>query len=61
MPWVPFYEDHLDLFSGITLHRCQGHSPVGRPPLSRQEAELEQGLVVMQVNLPKDGTFIFTR
>jgi hypothetical protein len=43
--WQPIYEDRCDLFSGITLHLCPGHSP---------------GLMVMQVNMPQDGPFIVT-
>lgn len=45
LKWKTFTEDHLDLFQGITLHLAPGHSP---------------GLCIMQVNLAKDGTFIFT-
>lgn len=43
--WKTFSEDHFDLFQGITLHLTPGHTP---------------GLCIMQVNLDKDGTFIFT-
>ncbi|EAS34525.3 metallo-beta-lactamase superfamily protein [Coccidioides immitis RS] len=43
--WQTFNEPHLDLFQGITIHHSPGHTP---------------GLCVMQVNLEKDGTFIFT-
>ena len=43
--WSTFDDDHLDLFQGITLHFSPGHSP---------------GLVIMQVNLERDGTFIWT-
>ncbi|KAI1910480.1 hypothetical protein LOZ53_002736 [Ophidiomyces ophidiicola] len=43
--WQTFNEPHLDLFQGITVHHSPGHTP---------------GLCVMQVNLEKDGTFIFT-
>ncbi len=45
LKWQTFDDDHLDLFQGITLHHSPGHTP---------------GLVVMQVNLAKDGTFIWT-
>lgn len=43
--WKTFDDAHLDLFQGITLHHSPGHTP---------------GLCIMQVNLEKDGTFIFT-
>lgn len=43
--WATFSEDQLDLCEGITLHHSPGHTP---------------GLCIMQVNLEKDGTFIFT-
>jgi glyoxylase-like metal-dependent hydrolase (beta-lactamase superfamily II) len=43
--WQTFTDAHLDLAQGITLHHAPGHTP---------------GLCIMQVNLPKDGTFIFT-
>lgn len=43
--WQTFTDDHLDFAQGITLHHAPGHTP---------------GLCVMQVNLEKDGTFIFT-
>ncbi|KAH8595054.1 metallo-beta-lactamase superfamily protein [Bisporella sp. PMI_857] len=43
--WKTFNEATLDLFQGITIHHCPGHTP---------------GLCAMQVNLEKDGTFIFT-
>jgi glyoxylase-like metal-dependent hydrolase (beta-lactamase superfamily II) len=45
LKWNTFTDDHLDLFQGITLHHSPGHTP---------------GLCVMQVNLEKDGTFIWT-
>ncbi|KAL1962110.1 hypothetical protein VTN77DRAFT_577 [Rasamsonia byssochlamydoides] len=45
LKWTTFNEDHFDLAQGITLHFSPGHTP---------------GLVVMQVNLEKDGTFIWT-
>ncbi|KAJ5080812.1 beta-lactamase-like protein [Penicillium angulare] len=43
--WSTFTESTLDLFQGITLHHAPGHTP---------------GLCMMQVNLEKDGTFIWT-
>lgn len=45
LKWKTFSEDHMDLFQGISLHLAPGHTP---------------GLCIMQVNLAKDGTFIFT-
>ncbi|TPX11937.1 uncharacterized protein E0L32_007435 [Thyridium curvatum] len=45
LKWETFDDDHLDIFQGITLHHSPGHTP---------------GLVIMQVNLEKDGTFIWT-
>ncbi|QKX60004.1 uncharacterized protein TRUGW13939_07146 [Talaromyces rugulosus] len=45
LKWNTFTEEHLDLFQGITLHHSPGHTP---------------GLCIMQVNLEKDGTFIWT-
>ncbi|KAF2465151.1 metallo-beta-lactamase superfamily protein [Lindgomyces ingoldianus] len=43
--WKTFPDSTLDLFQGITLHHSPGHTP---------------GLCIMQVNLEKDGTFIWT-
>lgn len=43
--WQTFNDSQLDLCTGITLHLCPGHTP---------------GLCIMQVNLPQDGTFIWT-
>jgi glyoxylase-like metal-dependent hydrolase (beta-lactamase superfamily II) len=43
--WVTFTDEHFDLCQGITLHHAPGHTP---------------GLCVMQINLEKDGTFIWT-
>ena len=43
--WKTFNESELDLFQGISLHHCPGHTP---------------GLCIMQVNLIEDGTFIWT-
>lgn len=45
LTWRSFDEDVVDLFKGITMHLLPGHTP---------------GLAAMQVNLPNDGTFIFT-
>jgi len=43
--WQTFSDDHFDLCQGISLHLSAGHTP---------------GLCIMQVNLEKDGTFIWT-
>ncbi|KAH7127797.1 metallo-beta-lactamase superfamily protein [Dactylonectria estremocensis] len=43
--WKTFSDTRIDLFQGITLHLGAGHTP---------------GLCIMQVNLDRDGTFIFT-
>ena len=43
--WKTFSEGTVDLFRGITLHHAPGHTP---------------GLCMMQVNLERDGTFIWT-
>lgn len=43
--WQTFTESSLDLYQGIILHHSPGHTP---------------GLCIMQVNLEKDGTFIWT-
>ncbi|KAJ5683443.1 metallo-beta-lactamase superfamily protein [Penicillium macrosclerotiorum] len=43
--WQTFNDSHLDLCTGITLYHCPGHTP---------------GLCIMQVNLLRDGTFIWT-
>ncbi|KAL1890767.1 hypothetical protein Sste5346_008092 [Sporothrix stenoceras] len=45
LKWQTFNDAHLDIYQGITLHHSPGHTP---------------GLVIMQVNLAKDGTFIWT-
>ena len=45
LKWNTFTESQLDLFQGITLHHSPGHTP---------------GLCIMQANLEKDGTFIWT-
>jgi glyoxylase-like metal-dependent hydrolase (beta-lactamase superfamily II) len=43
--WQTFTGDQVDLFHGITMHFAPGHTP---------------GLYSMQVNLERDGTFIWT-
>lgn len=43
--WVPFHGSFLELAPGINLHHSPGHTP---------------GLTIMQLNLPKTGTWIFT-
>lgn len=43
--WKTFNTDHFDLCQGISLHFAPGHTP---------------GLCIMQINLEKDGTFIWT-
>ncbi|KIM88008.1 hypothetical protein PILCRDRAFT_814690 [Piloderma croceum F 1598] len=43
--WKTFTETELDFAQGITLHHFPGHT---------------EGLIGMQLNLPHDGTFIFT-
>jgi glyoxylase-like metal-dependent hydrolase (beta-lactamase superfamily II) len=43
--WQTFTEPHYDLFQGITMHHSPGHTP---------------GLCAMQINLRKDGNFIWT-
>jgi len=43
--WRTFTEQTLEWAQGITLHHLPGHTP---------------GLIGLQVNLPNDGTFIFT-
>ncbi|CAK7270382.1 hypothetical protein SEPCBS119000_004060 [Sporothrix epigloea] len=45
LKWNTFNDAHLDIYQGISLHHAPGHSP---------------GLVAMQVNLAKDGTFLWT-
>lgn len=45
LKWKTFTDSRLDLYQGITLHHAPGHTP---------------GLCIMQVNLEKDGTFIWT-
>lgn len=41
--WQTFTEPVLELYQGITLYHSSGHTP---------------GLVIMQVGLDKDGTFV---
>lgn len=43
--WVPFHGQFLELAQGINLHHAPGHTP---------------GLSIMQINMPKTGTWIFT-
>lgn len=43
--WKTFSEPQLELFQGITIHHSPGHTP---------------GLCMMQINLKRDGTFIWT-
>ncbi|RTE70312.1 hypothetical protein BHE90_015291 [Fusarium euwallaceae] len=45
LKWQTFTDHCLELFQGITLYHTPGHTP---------------GLVIMQVNLEKDGCFIWT-
>jgi glyoxylase-like metal-dependent hydrolase (beta-lactamase superfamily II) len=45
LKWSTIHEEHVELFQGISLHHSPGHTP---------------GLIVMQVNLELDGTFIWT-
>lgn len=45
LQWTTFEGSHVELFQGITLHHSPGHTP---------------GLCAMQVNLDKDGAFIWT-
>lgn len=45
LKWKTFTDSHYSLCQGITIHFSPGHTP---------------GLCVMQVNLAKDGTFIWT-
>ncbi|KAJ0415771.1 beta-lactamase-like protein [Aspergillus carlsbadensis] len=43
--WKTFTDPHFEIFQGITLHHAPGHTP---------------GLCMMQVNLEKDGVFLWT-
>jgi glyoxylase-like metal-dependent hydrolase (beta-lactamase superfamily II) len=43
--WQTFSMSPFELCQGITLHHSPGHTP---------------GLCLMQINLPRDGTFVFT-
>ncbi|KAJ5468795.1 hypothetical protein N7475_006547 [Penicillium sp. IBT 31633x] len=43
--WQTFNDSQLDLCTGLTLHHCPGHTP---------------GLCIMQINLEKDGAFVWT-
>ncbi|KAF2204185.1 Metallo-hydrolase/oxidoreductase [Delitschia confertaspora ATCC 74209] len=43
--WKPFSGDFLEIAEGLNVHLTPGHTP---------------GLCILQVNMPKSGTFIFT-
>ncbi|KAF2468116.1 Metallo-hydrolase/oxidoreductase [Lindgomyces ingoldianus] len=43
--WVPFHGSYFEVAPGLNLHHSPGHTP---------------GLAVLQVNMPKSGTWIFT-
>jgi glyoxylase-like metal-dependent hydrolase (beta-lactamase superfamily II) len=43
--WVAFHGSKLEIAPGINIHHSPGHTP---------------GLSIMQVNMPKSGTWIFT-
>lgn len=43
--WQIFSDSQYELATGITLYHCPGHTP---------------GLRIMQVNLKKDGVYIWT-
>jgi glyoxylase-like metal-dependent hydrolase (beta-lactamase superfamily II) len=43
--WVPFFGKYFEIAQGINIHHSPGHTP---------------GLCVMQVNMPKTGTWVFT-
>ncbi|KAJ5823881.1 hypothetical protein N7447_006221 [Penicillium robsamsonii] len=43
--WQTFNDSQLDFCTGLTLYHCPGHTP---------------GLCIMQINLARDGTFIWT-
>ncbi|CEJ80852.1 hypothetical protein VHEMI01012 [[Torrubiella] hemipterigena] len=43
--WQPFHSANLEFARSLTIHHCPGHTP---------------GLCVLQVNLEKSGTWIFT-
>ena len=45
LKWSTFFDPHLDLYRGITIHHSPGHTP---------------GLCVMQVGLEESGTWIWT-
>jgi glyoxylase-like metal-dependent hydrolase (beta-lactamase superfamily II) len=43
--WQTFTEPHYQIYQGMTLHHSPGHTP---------------GLCALQINLRKDGTYIWT-
>ena len=43
--WRPIHGDQWPLARGVTIHHCPGHTP---------------GLCMLQVNLSKSGTWLFT-
>lgn len=43
--WQTFTEPHYQIYQGMTLHHSPGHTP---------------GLCALQINLQRDGTFIWT-
>ncbi|KAF2187731.1 Metallo-hydrolase/oxidoreductase [Zopfia rhizophila CBS 207.26] len=43
--WVPFHGPFLEIAPGLNLHHAPGHTP---------------GLAILQLNMPKSGTWIFT-
>lgn len=43
--WVPFHGSYYEIAPGLALHHSPGHTP---------------GLAILQVNMPKSGTWIFT-
>jgi glyoxylase-like metal-dependent hydrolase (beta-lactamase superfamily II) len=43
--WKTFCGQQIELFQGLTMHHCPGHTP---------------GLCAMQLNLASSGTFLFT-
>jgi glyoxylase-like metal-dependent hydrolase (beta-lactamase superfamily II) len=45
LQWNTFNDHRLDLFPGVTVQHSPGHTP---------------GLIILQLNLKHDGTFIFT-
>ncbi|KAJ5300040.1 hypothetical protein N7476_011597 [Penicillium atrosanguineum] len=45
LKWRTFSQDIFEIFRGVTLHRCPGHT---------------EGLCVIEFRLPSDETFIYT-